>query len=129
MIRYKCDNKDCSHWRRSLYPDNCSGATTIGSCLYSMPIKKSEGNPEITKEEFIDEIDNPYCTQVGGNHYKEDYPFCQPLEFFSKNNISFTKANVCKYVLRHDRKDGIQDLMKAKHYLEVICWDEYGQVL
>lgn len=81
------------------------------------------------KEEYIDEIDNPYNCQVGGTHYKEDYPFCEPLEFFSKNNIPFTKANVCKYVLRHDRKDGIQDLMKAKHYLEVICWDEYGQVL
>ena len=72
--------------------------------------------------------DNPYSTQIGGNHYKY-YPFCQPLEFFSKNDISFTKANVCKYVLRHDSKGGIEDLRKAKHHLEVIAFDCYGKKL
>ena len=81
-----------------------------------------------TEEETIDD-DNPYHTQIGGNHYKEDYPFCEPLEFFSKNNIPFTKANVCKYVLRYDMKGGIEDLQKAMHYLRVIAWDEYGEVL
>jgi len=81
------------------------------------------------KEGYIDEIDNPYHTQIGGTHYQEDYPFCQPLEFFSKNNIPFTKACACKYVLRHDRKGGIEDLQKAMHYLRIIAWDEYGQVL
>ena len=72
---------------------------------------------------------NPYLTQIGGNQYKEDYPFCEPLEFFSKNNVPFTKANVCKYVLRHDRKGGIEDLQKAMHYLRVIAWDEYSAIL
>jgi len=101
-------------------------------CLISSPcdIDYSEWQPKTTdKPEYIDEIDNPYHTQIGGNHYKDDYPFCQPLEFFSKNNIPFTKANVCKYVLRYDRKGGIEDLQKAMHYLRVIAWDEYGEVL
>lgn len=37
--------------------------------------------------------------------------------------------NVCKYVLRHDRKDGIRDLRKAQQYLAVIAWDDYGENL
>ena len=72
---------------------------------------------------------NPYLTQIGGNHYKEDYPFCEPLEFFSKNNIPATKAKVCKYTLRHDKKDGMKDLRKAHHILRVIAWDDYGEIL
>ena len=51
---------------------------------------------------YPDESENPYNDQIGGNHYKEDYPFCEPLEFFSKNKIPATKAKVCKYTLRHD---------------------------
>lgn len=73
-----------------------------------------------------DDRPNPYAKQVGGDHYKDKYPFCEPLEFFSKNKIPHTKANVCKYVLRHDSKNGIEDLKKAKHFLEIIAWDEYG---
>lgn len=77
----------------------------------------------------LNEADSPYKVQVGGKHYKDAYPFVQPLEFMSKNKIGFTKANVCKYVLRHDSKNGIEDLRKAQHYLQVIAWDEYNVVL
>ena len=72
---------------------------------------------------------NPYARQVGGNHYKEQYPFCEPLEFFSKNRIPFTLASACKYILRHELKGGIEDLRKAQHYLEVIAFDHYGEKL
>jgi hypothetical protein len=56
--------------------------------------------------------------QVGGNHYKK-YKI-QPVEFNIKNNIGFCEGNVIKYVLRFKDKNGIADLEKAKHYLELL---------
>lgn len=56
--------------------------------------------------------------QVGGGHYK-DYAI-QPLEFCVKNNIPFLEGNVIKYICRWRKKNGVQDLEKAKHYIEML---------
>lgn len=56
--------------------------------------------------------------QVGGDHYKQYV--IQPIEFITKNNIPFIEGNVIKYVLRWRDKNGIQDLDKAIHYLELL---------
>ena len=59
-------------------------------------------------------------TQVGGSHYK--LPI-QPIEFIVKNNIPFREANIIKYVVRYKEKNGIEDLKKARHYLDMIIED------
>ena len=59
-----------------------------------------------------------YKKQVGGSHYKK-YKI-QPVEFIVKNNIGFCEGNVIKYVLRFKEKGGVQDLEKAKHYIELL---------
>jgi hypothetical protein len=56
--------------------------------------------------------------QVGGSHYKK-YKI-QPVEFIIKNNIGFVEGNIIKYVLRFKEKGGVQDLNKAKHYIELL---------
>jgi hypothetical protein len=56
--------------------------------------------------------------QVGGNHYKK-YKI-QPIEFIIKNNIGFVEGNILKYILRFKEKGGVQDLLKAKHYIELL---------
>jgi hypothetical protein len=56
--------------------------------------------------------------QVGGSHYKK-YKI-QPVEFIIKNNIGFVEGNIIKYVLRFKEKGGVQDLLKAKHYIELL---------
>lgn len=56
--------------------------------------------------------------QEGGNHYK-DFPI-QPTEFIYKNNIPFIEGNVIKYVCRWKQKNGVQDLKKAKHYIDLL---------
>jgi hypothetical protein len=63
-------------------------------------------------------------TQVSGQHYK-NY-IIQPVEFIVKNNIAFLEANVIKYVCRHRNKNGIEDLNKAIHYLELAKELYYG---
>ena len=85
--------------------------------LYDMPL-----TPSMTEKN-----DNPRSTtsannrQVGGDHYKKMK--IQPWDivdacFTSDQAAGFYIGNVLKYLLRFESKSGIQDLEKAKHYLE-----------
>ena len=57
-------------------------------------------------------------TQEGGSHYKD--MAIQPVTFIVKNNIPFLEGNVIKYICRHANKNGVQDIDKAIHYLQLI---------
>jgi len=67
--------------------------------------------------------------QVGGNHYKRFK--IQPIELIVLNNLNFLEGNVVKYVCRHRFKDGLKDLKKAKHYIEMLIdfKDKFGKEL
>jgi hypothetical protein len=43
----------------------------------------------------------------------------EPIEFISVNDFPFWLANVIKYACRYDAKDGLQDLYKARAYLDI----------
>ena len=64
----------------------------------------------------------PQDKQIGGNHYKTFV--IQPYEFISKNDLSFFQGNVVKYVCRYLNKNGIEDLQKAKKYIELLIENE-----
>lgn len=61
--------------------------------------------------------------QVGGNHYKD----CaiQPVDYILENGLGYLEGNVIKYVTRHDKKNGLQDLEKARHYIDLIIEKKY----
>jgi hypothetical protein len=63
--------------------------------------------------------------QVGGGHYAK-YKI-QPTEFIHANNVPFIEGNVIKYVMRHRQKNGIEDLKKARHYIDLLIEFEYGK--
>ena len=56
--------------------------------------------------------------QVQGGHYKD--MAVQPVEFIHANGIGYFEGNVIKYVTRWRKKNGIADLEKAKHYIELL---------
>jgi hypothetical protein len=56
--------------------------------------------------------------QVGGAHYRDKG--IQPIIYIHANNIGFCEANVVKYVTRWRDKNGVADLNKAIHYLELL---------
>ena len=56
--------------------------------------------------------------QIGGKHYK-DFKI-QPIEFITKNKLSFIQGNIIKYVCRFDKKNGNEDIDKAIHYCELL---------
>lgn len=54
--------------------------------------------------------------QVEGGHYKAK-PI-QPWDYIIGNNIGYMEGNVIKYVSRWRDKGGVNDLLKARHYLD-----------
>ncbi len=56
--------------------------------------------------------------QVGGSHYKE-YAI-QPIDYILANNMPWCEANVVKYITRWKDKGGVEDLKKARHYLDLL---------
>ncbi len=44
----------------------------------------------------------------------------QPAEFIIKNDMGFAEGNVIKYVSRWRKKGGVDDLRKARHYLDLL---------
>jgi hypothetical protein len=53
--------------------------------------------------------------QVAGTHYKSNI---EPWDVFLDWGLDPWACNVIKYVRRHRKKAGKEDLEKAKHYLE-----------
>ena len=62
--------------------------------------------------------------QVDGSHYKGMK--IQPAHFINENHLEFAEGNVIKYVCRHRKKDGEKDLLKAKHYIDMIIERDYS---
>ena len=60
--------------------------------------------------------------QVGGNHYKN--MAIQPVDYILANKLGYCEANVVKYISRWKIKGGIDDLRKAKHYIDMLIEDE-----
>lgn len=56
--------------------------------------------------------------QVAGAHYK-DMPI-QPVEYIHANGLGFCEGNVVKYISRWKKKNGLVDLEKAKHNIELL---------
>lgn len=60
----------------------------------------------------------PLARQEGGGHYKDMK--IQPVEFIHANGIGYFEGNVIKYVSRWRAKGGVEDLKKARHYIDLL---------
>lgn len=65
------------------------------------------------------------AAQVGGDHYKTQ-PI-QPWDYILANGLGFLAGNVVKYVSRFDKKNGVEDLKKARHYLDKLIESEQAK--
>lgn len=59
--------------------------------------------------------------QVGGTHYKSSY---QHWDFMTETQLEYLPATATKYLSRWKKKNGLEDLYKAKHYI-----DKYIEVM
>jgi hypothetical protein len=60
-------------------------------------------------------------TQVAGNHY------CTPIQHWDyviANDLGYFEGQITKYITRWRKKNGLQDLHKARHFLEKLIESE-----
>jgi hypothetical protein len=59
----------------------------------------------------------------------EHYKNCsiEPITYIEANNLSFHAGNVVKYVSRYKHKNGIDDLLKARWYIDRLIAMEEGK--
>ena len=67
--------------------------------------------------------ENALDVQVGGGHYKS-FPI-QPVEYCQKNRLGFCESCIIKYASRHREKGGKEDLLKIKHFVDLLIELEY----
>tara|TARA_R110002153_G_scaffold9056_6_gene37865 strand:- start:5546 stop:5851 length:306 start_codon:yes stop_codon:yes gene_type:complete len=53
--------------------------------------------------------------QVGGSHYVSTI---QHWDYVAANDLDYFQAQITKYVARHKKKQGLEDLKKAQHFLQ-----------
>lgn len=58
---------------------------------------------------------NANATQVGGTHYRTSW---QHWDFVIKLKLGYFEGQITKYVTRHKKKNGLQDVEKALHYAQ-----------
>jgi hypothetical protein len=56
------------------------------------------------------------AVQHGGKHYKA--LVIQPWDYIAANEIPFLEGNAIKYLTRWRDKGGLEDLRKARHYVD-----------
>ena len=48
----------------------------------------------------------------------------EPIDFIIENNFNLCEGNVIKYISRYKRKNGIEDLKKARQYIDFLIKKE-----
>lgn len=61
----------------------------------------------------------------GPKHYRSNE--VQPIDYILQNGLDFCEGNVIKYITRWREKGGVEDLQKAKHYIEFLIAEEVRQ--
>lgn len=72
------------------------------------------------------EINHLKENQIGGQHYKSFK--VQPIDFIEANDLGFSVGCIIKYVCRYKHKNGIEDLEKAKDYIERLIEKEGKEI-
>ena len=59
--------------------------------------------------------------QIGGNHYRKNQlqPWDVAADWLGSDGLAaFLVGNILKYLCRYRAKNGVEDLKKARHYLD-----------
>jgi hypothetical protein len=72
------------------------------------------------KKEIMSALDQ----QIDGNHYTKLK--IQPMEYSMANKLDACQHTIIKYVTRFRDKNGLVDLQKAKHVIDMLIELEYG---
>ena len=68
---------------------------------------------------------NVWDKQHGGSDYQKYV--IQPSKFVVANKLLYPEGCAIKYIIRHQDKNGKEDLMKAIHFIEMIIERDYKE--
>lgn len=71
---------------------------------------------------ILDAISSKESKQVGGEHYQGNG--MQVFDVWDAFDLDRYEANAIKYLLRWRKKNGVEDLQKAIHYIEILITRE-----
>lgn len=71
-------------------------------------------------QKMSEEVETPCSTP---EHYQHAIT---PQQYADANELLFNEGNVVKYVTRHSKKGGSEDIIKAIHYCMFILDRDYG---
>lgn len=74
-------------------------------------------------QEDIDWMKKALETQEGGDHYTKLK--IQPMEYSMANGLDACQHTIVKYVTRFRDKGGKEDLLKARHTIDLLIQMEY----
>lgn len=97
----------CAHEKLLLDEGPCSSCVGFNNFTAAFPMG------------VVPKPESAFTTQVGGSHYKT--MTIQPVEFALANKLDFFQKDIVKYITRRkgDKAKRLEDLNKAKHYLEM----------
>ncbi|PPC02500.1 DUF3310 domain-containing protein [Acinetobacter pittii] len=68
---------------------------------------------------------NAFNKQEGGDHYKK--LAIQPMQYALANGLDAGQATIIKYVTRFKDKNGLEDLKKARHTIDLLIEHYYPE--
>lgn len=74
--------------------------------------------------EIEDDMRKVCKQQTGGSHYQDLK--ITPIEYAMANKLDACQFSVVKYITRFRDKNGLEDLMKAKDFIDMLITSEYG---
>ena len=117
----ECVTKDYSDLTKGkIYQVNFEFADCIG-VTNDLGVRKKfpvEIFRKLTNKEVFTDKTNP-------TYYGKDFDV---IDFCQKNNLDFMQGNVIKYVTRYKEKNGLEDLLKARKYIDRIIKEKYKRV-
>ena len=79
-------------------------------------IREYKERKNIKQNKKIYETNPDFKDGINQSHYQQGN--IQPIDYILANNMDFLEGNIIKYVSRYKYKNGLDDLLKAKDYLE-----------
>ena len=76
-----------------------------------MDAEYGNGHGNITEEDFDDRVNHP-------KHYTNGK--IEPIDYIIGNGMDYLEGNIIKYISRYKFKNGIEDLHKARFYLNML---------
>lgn len=113
ILRDETEQAACS-WKAEAY------GRVVGKLRGIMGIAENEVIPNdetgvVLNHAEVDKKPTSNDRQVGGSHYRSDI---QHWDYVLANGIPYLEAQVIKYLTRWRKKNGLEDVMKAQHYLD-----------